>query len=274
LPREILFRILEHSSIVDIYRLSLTSKYFREISQDSILWEKKFYSDFFSRSGSKKLNLDYKFLYKQKYLILETVQEKDYRKGVNFIIKHEFLLSFYRSYFLLMLPFKILGFLTLEIYEILYYYKPLLNAHSTGIDLTRLDLLEFLKKFKNWQNYEILLIGIIISLLLFVSSFLVNVLYFIVSSILGILKIPSLIQELFVFSCSIYILRSSFIVIPVLCSVNQKFMERNLSDWNFLRFFNFTLEILFSIQIYFLFSSLKVLAEVSNGEYCNFNMIN
>jgi hypothetical protein len=171
------------------------------------------------------------------------------------------------------LPFKILGFLTLEIYEILYYYKPLLNTHSTGLDLTRLDLLEFLKKFKNWQNYEILLVGITISLFLSVSSVVVNVLYFIVSSILGILKIPNFIQELLIFSCSFHILRSSFIVIPVLCSLNQKLMERNWSNWNFLRFFNFILEILFSIQIYFLFSSLKVLAEMSNGEYCNFNMV-
>jgi len=256
------------SSIVDIYRLGSTSKNYKNIAQDPILWEKKFYLDFFSRSKGINLNLDYACLYKQKYLMLETIKEKDYRKGVRFIIKHEFLLSIYRTAFFLLLPLKVIGRVLEGVYELLYDYKPLINTSSTSLDIARLDLLEFSKKFKTWRNYEILLIGTLISLLLLLSSMIVNLVLLVVNFILGILKMTN-IHQLLILSISMYILRQSLLTVPVLCTLNQKLLERNY-NWRFLRFANFTLEILFSIQIYMLFSTLKVFVQLSNGEYLNF----
>ena len=69
LPSEVLSKICFYSGIIEVYRLGRCCKNLYKISKDEILWEKKFYWDFFTKSMIKKLELDYRNLYKSRYLI-------------------------------------------------------------------------------------------------------------------------------------------------------------------------------------------------------------
>lgn len=262
LPTEILLKILEKSSIVEIYRLSSCSKYLCEIVKDPLFWEKKFYLDFFSKPKTHLKSLNYKFLYKQRYLLLESNQERDYRRGVNGIINDEFNLGFYRTWHLLLLPCKICGFLGFRVYELLYTFKPILTPNSTCLDLLRLDILEYSRKFNSWRNYEILFLGIILSLVLILYAFLVKIFLFFLST-LKILKIPATFYVTGIFISEMYLvqsLTSLALTIPILVSLNETLQRE--TRLKVFRGFSVILEVIFSVEIYAIFSVLKILHEL------------
>ena len=289
LPSEVLLKILLYCGILEIYRIGSCSKSLFQLTRDEILWEKKFYWDFHSKLAFRKLDLNYKNLYKSRYLLTESIADRDLRLGLKGILDSEFHLGLVRTWHLLLIPLKVFGFLSLPLFYILQQTRPRLSPSISSTRFFMHDLVMYATKCLDFTTYHLLFLLNIFSMILIISDGLACIFY-VFSWILFELhqrisgKSQILVSLVFIF------VQILIFLIPYIVYLSQNLGNSTLlmiyflwiptlvsfSEFNTLLFFStslgpyckswaFLCQCVFGIEAYFIFLGVSVIQGI--GEY-------